>query len=329
MRPSPRLSVLRTLAVATALATASLVAAGVVRAESTSPGLVGICSSSNCATVTITPTGSGFGTVTSADGFIDCHSSYGFTTGTCANQYVWSLAQSTLDVSLTATPDAGSVFCYSTDLSSCAPEGRTMNLTIVLSNGMASSWSPVFHLTTRTLTVAVAGAGHGTVYAYAANVVCPTQCSNSLPYGWEGPLMASPAPGSVFSHWTGACAGQSANCSLSITANVTTTAVFDLAATPTPAAARTATVAPAASKVASPSASEPPATGSPGTSTSDAAASPTATPTGAPSPSPQPTDPAPISGGSDGVPWLPIVALVALVVIGANVLVFQILRSRR
>jgi hypothetical protein len=108
-------------------------------------------------------------------------------------------------------------------------------------------------------------------------------------------ISTAPGDGSVFEGWTGACAGQGTTCLLTMTADLTTSARFDLAvsATPAPATAQpTVTAAPTAP------------------STPSAPPSPAATASAAPG--------GPGPGNSSDPPWLPIVvvALLALVAVG-------------
>jgi len=76
-----------------------------------------------------------------------------------------------------------------------------------------------------TLTVGKEGTGSGTVSSTPAGISCGTDCSASYPSGTSITLTATPAPGSIFSGWSGACTG-SGTCTLTMTANTTVTATF-------------------------------------------------------------------------------------------------------
>jgi endo-1,4-beta-xylanase len=75
-----------------------------------------------------------------------------------------------------------------------------------------------------TLTVNKAGTGTGTVAG--ASINCGTTCSASLATGTTVTLTATPASGSTFAGWSGACTGTSA-CTVSMTAARTVTATFN------------------------------------------------------------------------------------------------------
>jgi hypothetical protein len=172
-----------------------------------------------------------------------------------------------------------------------------------------------------TLTVTTTGTGSGSVGVDSSP--CATfPCVTEEPFGTVVGLTVAPTGNSVFTGWTGACAGQGTQCTLTMTADQTTSAVFDLPAATAPAT----TAGPTAPPSADPSAPSgtPPAGGSPTASVQGATAEPTtatpppggpATPSAAPSADPS----APAPGGSGGPPWLPIGAgaLLVVAVVGA------------
>jgi len=64
---------------------------------------------------------------------------------------------------------------------------------------------------TFTLTVTIAGSGTGTVASTPAGVTCTDKtCTGSFAKGTAVTLAASPAAGSIFTSWGGACAGNTA-----------------------------------------------------------------------------------------------------------------------
>ncbi|HYD51965.1 MAG TPA: cellulase family glycosylhydrolase, partial [Gemmatimonadaceae bacterium] len=79
--------------------------------------------------------------------------------------------------------------------------------------------------TTYALTVTKAGTGSGTVAGGAIN--CGATCSASIASGTTVTLTATPATGSTFAGWSGACTGTAATCAVSMTAARTVTATFN------------------------------------------------------------------------------------------------------
>jgi hypothetical protein len=76
-----------------------------------------------------------------------------------------------------------------------------------------------------TLTVTLAGDGAGSVASTPSGINCPTTCSVSFPAGNAVTLTPTPASGSRFAHWSGACTGTGA-CSVPMTADAAVTATF-------------------------------------------------------------------------------------------------------
>lgn len=82
---------------------------------------------------------------------------------------------------------------------------------------------PIQHL----LTVTVAGAGSGDVTSVPAGIACPGDCTESWVLTQVVQLSATPAPGSYFSGWSGACSGTGA-CSFTMATDRAVTANFGL-----------------------------------------------------------------------------------------------------
>jgi hypothetical protein len=82
--------------------------------------------------------------------------------------------------------------------------------------------------TAYTLTVAKAGAGTGTVTSSPAGINCGAGCSASFAAGTAVALTATPAAGSAFSGWSGACTG-AGSCSVTMNAAKSVTATFSTA----------------------------------------------------------------------------------------------------
>jgi hypothetical protein len=79
----------------------------------------------------------------------------------------------------------------------------------------------------RTLDVAVAGLGGGSVASSPAGISCPGDCTEEYANGTAVALQATPAPGSYFAGWSGDCTGN-AGCNLTLSTNRAVTATFGL-----------------------------------------------------------------------------------------------------
>jgi Divergent InlB B-repeat domain len=85
-----------------------------------------------------------------------------------------------------------------------------------------------------TLTVSKAGSGAGSVRSSPAGIDCGSACSHAYDSGSTVTLTATAAAGSAFTGWSGACSG-SITCTLTLTADRSTTASFTLTPTQPPA----------------------------------------------------------------------------------------------
>lgn len=93
-------------------------------------------------------------------------------------------------------------------------------------------------------TLSVAKVGSGTVNSSPLGIACGTDCSEPYASGTTVTLSATPASGYTFTGWSGACAGTSQNCSVSMTAARSVTATFAApAAVPTNTTTYTLSVA--------------------------------------------------------------------------------------
>jgi len=79
---------------------------------------------------------------------------------------------------------------------------------------------------TSTLTVSKTGAGSGTVNSSPGGISCGTTCSANFTTGSSVTLTASPASGSTFAGWSGACTGTGA-CSVTMAGARAVTATFN------------------------------------------------------------------------------------------------------
>jgi Divergent InlB B-repeat domain/FG-GAP repeat len=155
--------------------------------------------------LTVSVAGSGSGTVTGTG--ISCP-------GSCSHGY----PEGTM-VALTATPAAGSTFTGWSG-GGCSGTGAC-SVTMSADQSVTGTFTTI--PTTHTLTVATAGTGSGTVTGTGIN--CPGTCSHSYTAGTLVSLTPTPAAGSTFAGWGGACAGTGA-CNVTMSADQSVTVTF-------------------------------------------------------------------------------------------------------
>ncbi len=157
-------------------------------------------------TLTVAPVGSGYGAINSEPAGIDCGSIcwHGFAAGT--------------SVTLTATPQTDSSFVGWSG--ACTGTG-----TCTVTMDQTRSVTATFALVDTTLTVSRSGNGSGSVTSGQAGISCGSTCSSSLNVGATVTLTATPATGSHFSGWTGACTGTGA-CTVVMNQTQSLTATF-------------------------------------------------------------------------------------------------------
>jgi uncharacterized repeat protein (TIGR02543 family) len=159
-------------------------------------------------TLSITRVGTGFGTVTGIG--IDCGTD-------CTEPY-----SSGTVVTLTATPGFGSTFAgWSLG---CAGTSPTTQVTMDANKTCVAT----FNRAQFTLTVTRVGTGSGTVSGNGIN--CGSDCTEPYDAGTVVFLGASPDAGSVFGGWFGDCTGTSTSTQVTMDANKTCTARFDIEA---------------------------------------------------------------------------------------------------
>jgi hypothetical protein len=173
---------------------------------------------------------------------MDCKVTSGTQSGVCSFTFDWPIGQDGPSVTLIYTPLPGNVACRK----DCATVYSAFDSTSSLEYGFGvlpsggSFLTPVsFWLTQETVTVTRSGIGTGTVTASFAGtgigkaaataINCGTVCSGETDYGVPINLIATPDAGASFTQWTGACAGQTAICTLTPTAAISSNAVFGLA----------------------------------------------------------------------------------------------------
>ncbi len=129
-------------------------------------------------------------------------------------------------VTLTATPATGSIFAgWGGD---CAGTGTCVVTMSANRNVLAPfTLAPAGQAT---LTVARAGSGSGTVASASTGISCGATCVASYDTGASVTLTATPAIGSIFSGWGGACSG-TGPCTVTMSAARNVTAYFSLPAT--------------------------------------------------------------------------------------------------
>jgi hypothetical protein len=107
--------------------------------------------------------------------------------------------------------------------------------------GAATTDPPLSH--GKALKMAVAGGGDGVLRTVVApdgcglqscGIECPPTCEFSYPAGWTVSLAAEPRQGSVFSGWSGACAGTDPECTVTMDDAASAIARFEEAPGPPP-----------------------------------------------------------------------------------------------
>jgi hypothetical protein len=144
-------------------------------------GSVNVTVSSSEHTLIVTRTGNGSGTVTSNPAGIDCGAD-------CTEVYI-----NGMEVTLTATPDAGSVFGGWSGDSDCLDGTVTMDA--------STTCNAEFNL--YSLSITKSGSGAGTVMSAPVGIICGADCSEDYDIGTEVTLTAAPDTGSYFNGWGG------------------------------------------------------------------------------------------------------------------------------
>ena len=169
-----------------------------------------VSGSATAATVTlsVSKSGTGTGSVTSSPGGITC--------GADCTESVAPGAQ----LSLTATPAAGSTFAGWSG--ACTGTGPC---TVTMSG--ATAVNATFNTVPVGISVTKNGTGTGTVTSTPAGIACGTDCSESVTPGSQLTLTATPAAGSTFAGWSGACTG-TGPCTVTVNSATSVTATFNL-----------------------------------------------------------------------------------------------------
>ena len=169
-------------------------------------------------TLTVTKKGTGNGTVSSDPAGIDCG-------GSCSA----SFDEGTL-VTLTATPEAGSVFAGWGGACSACGNSQSCPVTMDSDKSCTATFNQA-PPNEYTLTVTKEGTGDGTVSSNPGGIDCGGSCSASFDEGTLVTLTATPEAGSVFVGWGGACSacGNSQSCPVMMDSDKSCTATFNQA----------------------------------------------------------------------------------------------------
>lgn len=164
------------------------------------------------ATLTVSKTGTGSGTVTSSPPGIDCGPtcSAGFLSGS--------------SVTLSVAAASGSTFVGWTG-GGCSGTGACVTV-------MSASQTVVAQFTTTpnvdALTVIKNGLGSGTVTSAPSGINCGTVCTFNFTSGTSVTLTATPAIGSTFGGWSGGGCGGAGSCVVNVSGDQTVTATFNV-----------------------------------------------------------------------------------------------------
>jgi hypothetical protein len=316
VRPTSRSLITRRLA--SVSAGLAIVAAAFAALTLSNPALATTCGVAQCATFTVTLGGNGTGVlavVTSTGTLtntIECHRGGNTTYGTCA----WSYPLNAVIYYRVAASSGSTTTCKVVGCdTSTSIKHFTLSGNMTLSAFGFSLVNPV------TLSVILAGTGGGSVSSTPVGIDCGaghSACDVAFAAGSTVKLTETPASGSDFAGWTGACSGGNNTCSVGMVSGspATETATFNKAVvatrTPTPTAKPTQSPKPTAAGTAKPGSTPTPrpsqvasnptpnAPTSTPASGAGATSSPGAASTPAPSQAPQPT----AGGASGGAPSL-------------------------
>ncbi|HEY8034169.1 MAG TPA: RHS repeat-associated core domain-containing protein [Methylobacter sp.] len=186
-------------------------------------------------TLNITKTGSGTGTVTSLPAGIDCGS-------VCSAIYPPNFAahsgdagrdrehqddddhdhsKPSVSVTLTATPAIGSTFNGWSG--ACTGTASTCTVTMDQTKNVSADFTPM----QMTLTTAKIGTGTGgTITNLPAGIDCGPNCSGIYAWSTQVTLTVTPATGSTFNGWSGACTGTATSCTITMNQTQNVTAGF-------------------------------------------------------------------------------------------------------
>jgi hypothetical protein len=158
----------------------------------------------------VTKAGNGSGTVTSNPAGVSCGSD-------CLEAYSFGTI-----VTLTATPDAGSIF------DGWKGGGCTGTDPCVVTLATDTSITATFRKQQFTVTVTPNGNGMGTLTSTPAGIDCGSTCNASFDIGTQVTLMAVPSAGTTFVGWTGGGCTGAGSCTVTVTADTAVQPSFAL-----------------------------------------------------------------------------------------------------
>jgi hypothetical protein len=160
-------------------------------------------------TLTVSKTGNGNGTLTSNPTGVNCGT-------TCSAGYNHGAS-----VILTATASTGSTF---TGWSGACSGTGTCTVQMDTAKNITANFALQNY---QTLTITREGTGSGTLASSPAGINCGSTCTAAFNQAATVTLTATPASGSSFTGWSGACSG-TGTCTLSMSAERLVTATFTL-----------------------------------------------------------------------------------------------------
>ena len=153
-------------------------------------------------------------------------------TPTCTEEYTWFIFFPADTPELTAIAAAGSTFTgWTVEPAGAIVSGcNALSITCVVNMGFdnpitaTANFAPAPN--TFPLAVLKAGTGQGTVTSAPPGIDCGADCGESYTQGSVVTLTATPATGSTFTGWSGACTG-TGSCVVTMNAAQSVTATFD------------------------------------------------------------------------------------------------------
>jgi hypothetical protein len=125
-------------------------------------------------------------------------------------------------ITVTLQDGTTSIICTTTDVTTIDPAG---DITVPVAGGCLPTGDGGGDPPPGSFTLSVSKTGSGAVTSTPAGINCGATCSAPYSDGTPVSLTATPASGSTFGGWGGACTGTGA-CNLSMTANRSVTATF-------------------------------------------------------------------------------------------------------